>query len=214
MKTWKKILLGVVALGIITGLIAPLPFIIIEQQRRFIHEEVSDVEVTNVAIVFGAGLKRDGTPSDALRDRLIVAARLYEAGKVKKILVSGDNRFVTYSEPDAMRDVLVNDFKIPLEDIAVDYAGRRTYDTCVRAKELWGVDRAVLVTQDFHLPRAIWTCKQLDVESAGVSASLRPYMIAASYRLREMLAAINAFIDIYLWAPSYVGGEFVTDLDQ
>ena len=214
MKTWKKILLGVVALGIITGLIAPLPFIIIEQQRRFIHEKVSDVEAANVAIIFGAGLKRDGTPSDALRDRLIVGAQLYEAGKVKKILVSGDNRFVTYSEPDAMRDVLVNDYKIPLEDIAVDYAGRRTYDTCVRAKELWGVDRAVLVTQDFHLPRAIWTCKQLDVESAGISASLRPYMIAASYRLREMLAAINAFIDIYLWAPSYVGGEFVTDLDQ
>lgn len=214
MSTRKKILLGVIVIALFAGFVGLLPFIVIEQERRFVHEDVADVRAVDVAIIFGAGLKRDSTPSDALQDRLIVAARLYDAGKVKKILVSGDNRFVNYSEPDVMHDVLVNEFKIPAEDIAVDYAGRRTYDTCVRAKKLWGVDHAVLVTQDFHLPRAIWTCKKLGIESEGASASLRPYMAAVSYRSREMLADLNAFIDVYLWHPSYVGGEFVTDLDE
>lgn len=210
MKVAFAVLLGLFCLA----LLAVSPILMIEAERGSIRADISEISPKNVAIVFGAGLKRDQTPSDALQDRLIVAARLYDAGKVKKILVSGDNRFVNYSEPDVMHDVLVNEFKIPAEDIAVDYAGRRTYDTCVRAKKLWGVDHAVLVTQDFHLPRAIWTCKKLGIESEGASASLRPYMAAVSYRSREMLADLNAFIDVYLWHPSYVGGEFVTDLDE
>lgn len=195
------------------GLLALLPAVVISGNSRLVHEDISQLGPQNVAIVFGAGIKRDNTPSDALQDRLIVASRLYHSGQVKTILVSGDNRFKNYSEPDVMRDVLVSEFEVPLADIQVDYAGRRTYDTCIRAHQLWGVDHAILVSQDFHLPRAIWTCQKLGIESSGASASLRPYMLAVDYRAREILADLNAFIDIYLWHPKYVGGEFVIDID-
>ena len=108
-----------------------------------------------VVIVFGAGLRRDGTPTTVLRDRVETAAELYRQGKVEKLLMSGDNRFVDYNEPEAMRQYALQ-LGIPDEDIVLDYAGRRTYDTCYRAGAIFGVKKVILVTQLFHLPRAIY----------------------------------------------------------
>ncbi len=210
---FKKIAVFLLCGLVVLAALVVFPYFVIQGQKSQVKDKVEDVAVQPVAIVFGAGIKRDNTPSDMLEDRLTVASRLYHLGKVKTILVSGDNRFENYSEPDVMRDVLVRDFKIPVEDIQIDYAGRRTYDTCIRAKKFWGVDHAVLITQDFHLPRAIWTCEKLGIESVGVSASLRPYMFAGKSQLRELPADLNAFIDIYLWHPSYLKGEFVKDID-
>ncbi|MFA5945392.1 MAG: ElyC/SanA/YdcF family protein [Patescibacteria group bacterium] len=197
----------------LAGFLLLFSVIMIEGKRHDVKADLQAIAPQNVAIVFGAGIKRDNTPSDALEDRLIVAARLYHAGQVKTILVSGDNRFKNYSEPDVMRDALVERMGVDAKDIQADYAGRRTYDTCIRAKKLWGVDHAILISQDFHLPRAIWTCDKLGIESSGASASLRPYMFAVDYRAREILADLNAFINVYIWHPGYVGGEFVTDID-
>ena len=174
----------------------------------------ADAKPQPVAIVFGAGLKRDGTPSDALMDRLMVAAELYQQKKVQRILVSGDNRFEGYSEPEAMKMALVDGLDVPSDVVHADYAGRRTYDTCIRAHDLWGIDHAILVSQDFHLPRALWTCRRLGVESQGVSASLRPYIMSGWYKQREWLARYKAFIDIYLLPPNYVGGAILEDLDS
>jgi len=171
-----------------------------------------DAPEAPVAIVFGAGLRRDGKPSDVLRDRLTVAVELYKLGKVKRILVSGDNRFEEYNEPQAMHDALVEDFGVHPGAIAVDYAGRRTYDTCARARSVWGVEDAVLVSQSFHLPRAIWTCERLGIRSFGVSASLQPYMKETSFMLREIPAILRAWWDVYVWPPRYVEGEFEEDL--
>ena len=93
-----------------------------------LDDDVAALDETNVAIVFGAGLIADGTaPSDMLLDRLAVAARAYHSGRAGSILVSGDNRFESYSEPDVMRQVLVDSFGVAEGDIHVDYAGRRTY---------------------------------------------------------------------------------------
>ncbi len=176
--------------------------------------DVEALSATNVVIVFGAGLTANSTrPSDMLHDRLQTAAEVYHAGKARIILVSGDNRFENYNEPEVMRETLIEEYDVPREDIYADYAGRRTYDTCARAHELWGVRRAILVTQNFHLPRALMTCSTLGIESRGVSASLRPYMLMQRNNLREALAQLKAYFDLYIWSPDYLGGPQEARID-
>ncbi len=210
MFPWKKLMASI--LIFLTALLL-LPMLIVRAPRGTIVT-VADAAPAKVAIVFGAGLKRDSTPSDALMDRLRVAAELYQQKKVQTILVSGDNRFAEYSEPDAMKMTLINTLKVPADVVRTDYAGRRTYDTCIRAHDLWGVDRAILVSQDFHLPRAIWTCRRLGIDAQGVSASLQPYIMGQWYRQRETAARYKAFTDIYLWRPHYVSGATMEDVDS
>jgi SanA protein len=156
-----------------------------------------NVPARRVAIVFGAGLLRDGSPTAILRDRVQRAANLYFTGKAEKLLMSGDNRFVEYNEPESMRRYAL-ELGVPDADIVLDYAGRRTYDSCYRAKAIFGVDAAILVTQKFHLPRAIFLCNMLGMEGLGVDADLRTYRQWAllSWNLRELPATVNAFVDL------------------
>lgn len=193
-------------------LLLPL-FFVWQNGRGSIYASVDSVERHAVAIVFGAGLTVNRAPSDALMDRLTIAADLYVRGLTDRILVSGDNRTQDYNEPDVMKQTLVDTFAIPTEDIFADYAGRRTYDTCRRAHELWGIDSAILVTQGYHLPRAIWTCDALGIRSDGISATLQPYIKEIPFKIREIGAIYKAFIDLYLIEPKFIGGEFVQDLD-
>jgi len=161
-----------------------------------------------VAIVFGAGLRRDGTPTAILRDRVETAANLYASGKVEKILMSGDNRFENYNEPESMRQYALS-LGVPAQAIALDYAGRRTYDTCYRAKAIFGVDSALLVSQKFHLPRALFLCNALGLDAAGVEANQRHYRRLALFlwNFREQLATIGAFLDVYISNPLPVLGD-------
>jgi SanA protein len=167
----------------------------------------ADIPARRAAIIFGAGLLRDGSPTAILRDRVQRGANLYFAGKAEKLLMSGDNRFVEYNEPEAMRQYAL-DLGVPAEAIVLDYAGRRTYDSCYRAKAIFGVDAAILVTQEFHLPRAIFLCNMLGVEGLGVDADLRTYRQWAliSWNLRELPATVNAFVDL-ITRPLPVLGE-------
>jgi SanA protein len=161
-----------------------------------------------VAIVFGAGLRRDGQPTLVLRDRVAMAAQLYQSGKVKKLLMSGDNRFVDYNEPQAMGEY-ARALGIPAEDIVLDFAGRSTYETCYRAKAIFGVQEAILITQRFHLPRAIYTCSMLGLRAVGVAADWHPYRRRAIlfWQLREMFATLNAFWEVHIHRPLPVLGE-------
>lgn len=188
------------------------PIFIVESGKKQIYSDIALVPSHEVAIVFGASVLSNGSPSDVLQDRLDVAADLFENERVRSIIVSGDNRTEQYNEPDAMAEYLIAERGVPEEAIFQDYAGRRTYDTCARAHELWGVEDALLVSQGFHLPRAIWTCEHLGVESDGISASLQGYVKGAIFEAREVLAIYKAFIDIYVWAPGYVGGNEEADL--
>ncbi len=133
-----------------------------------------DVDQRAVALVFGAGIYPNGQLTPVLADRVRTAADLYQQGKVSKLLMSGDNRFEDYNEPAAM-GAYARSLGVPASALAYDYAGRRTYDSCYRLKNIFGQDRAVLVTQTFHLPRALYLCQQFDVDAVGVSADLRPY---------------------------------------
>lgn len=205
----KRILIvGIIVVAIVLLLVPPLT---IQQSKQHI-QTIETVSAHNVAIVFGAGIVGN-YPSDVLKDRLKTVAELYTNEIIDYILVSGDNRYENYSEPDVMTEYLVNNLSIPEEIIHQDFAGRRTYDTCIRAHELWGIEEAILVTQEFHLPRAIWTCEQLDITSTGISASLQAYRDDERNKIREWLASYKAFIDVHIWTPNYVSGEFEQDLD-
>jgi vancomycin permeability regulator SanA len=208
-----RLVLAVLTVGGLIVLLA-LPPLSMRREAAGVYADVAAVPAQSVGIVFGAGLKKDGSPSDVLRDRLKTAAMLYHAGQVRSLLVSGDNRFASYSEPDVMKKTLVTELGVPAEVVYADYAGRRTYDTCVRAHDLWGVRRAVLVTQAFHLPRALWTCRRLGIEGVGASASLQPYVRDRWFAFREFLAAYQAFIDVYMWEPGYVKGTMEADLER
>ena len=169
---------------------------------------VEDVPVERVAIVFGAGLRWDGTPSPVLRDRVATAAQLYSSGKVRKLLMSGDNRFLDYNEPGAMRDFAIQ-LGVPAGDIVLDFAGRRTYDTCFRARDIFQVKSAILVTQSFHLPRAIYVCNLLGVPAVGVPADQRSYRRPARlfWNLRETLATLIALWEVHVSKPLPVLGD-------
>lgn len=189
------------------------PFLVWQNGRYSIYASIDSVDEIPVAIIFGAGLTINNAPSDALMDRLTVAASLYDRDLIDRILVSGDNRTQEHNEPDVMKQTLIDTFAIPEDVIFVDYAGRRTYDTCRRAHELWGIDQAILVTQGYHLHRAIWTCEVLGIESDGISATLQPYIKEIPFKIREVGAIYKAFVDLYLIEPEFIGGEFVQDLD-
>jgi SanA protein len=169
---------------------------------------VEDAPATKVAIVFGAGLLRDGSAGPVLSDRMLTAVNLYQAGKVEKILVSGDNRFIEYNEPEAGRQYALEQ-GVPNEDIVLDYAGRRTYDTCYRAKHIFGVDEAILITQDFHLPRALTLCNWFGVDSVGVEADNRYFLKRARlwWNFRETFAVFQAAWDLMVTKPLPVLGE-------
>jgi SanA protein len=169
---------------------------------------VEDVPATRVAIVFGAGLLRDGSAGPVLSDRMQTAVNLYLTGKVSKILVSGDNREIAYNEPEAGRQYAL-ERGVPDKDIVLDYAGRRTYDTCYRAKHIFGVDEAILVTQEFHMPRALTLCNWFDVEANGVEANNRYFLkrSRAWWNFRETFAVFQAAWDLLVTKPLPVLGE-------
>jgi SanA protein len=161
-----------------------------------------------VAIVFGAGLWRDGTPTTVLRDRIATAAELYFSGKVQVILMSGDNSYLDYNEPGAMRDYAIS-LGVPEAAIVLDYAGRRTYDTCYRAKNIFGIEHAILVTQSFHLPRALYTCNALGLKAVGVPSDLHDYRLYSQiyWQMRELPATLTALLDVHIFKPQPILGE-------
>ena len=200
----KWIRRNILRLSAVALLLAFLPRLItgIYAANHIYKESESPAE--RVAIIFGAGLRRDGTPTAMLRDRVLTGADLYFSGKVEKLLMSGDNRFENYNEPESMRQFALS-VGVPDEAIVLDYAGRRTYDTCYRAKVIFGVKDALLVTQKFHLPRALFLCNTLGLNVTGVEAS-NCYWNGSPFvwDLREQFATIAAFLDLYVSSPSPV----------
>jgi SanA protein len=198
--------IGLVAVLIGAGTAATIWGWIQWRYDRTVLTETASAPSVPVAIVFGAGIRADGGLSPMLADRMDTAIDLYRAGVVRKLLVSGDNRFADYNEPGRMYDYAVAR-GVPPQDVVRDYAGRRTYDTCYRAKAIFGVDRAILVTQRFHLPRAIFTCRSLGVDAIGFSADRRVYWSNPFYRFRDAFATLLAWWDVKIARPIPVLGQ-------
>jgi SanA protein len=194
------IILAVIVLGV--------PRIATEIYARTRTLSIDQTPSAPVAIVFGAGLTRSGIPSPVLQDRVSAAAQLYFAGKVKKLLMSGDNRFIDYNEPGAMKQAALR-LGVPEADIVLDYAGRRTYDTCYRARAIFGVRQAVVVTQRFHLPRALLLCNAMGISATGLSADGHFYgfLPATFWQIRELPAVLLTYWEIWVSHPLPVLGN-------
>lgn len=202
-----QIFLGLVGIGA-AGAVAILALHgwVNGRYRAQIYTKIAQVPSRPAAIVFGAGYWPDGRLSDALTDRLETAIELYQTGKVNKLLLTGDNRFIHYNEPAAMAQYALAR-GVPFEDLVLDYAGRRTYDSCYRAKAIFGVDQAILVTQRFHLPRALFICDRIGLDSIGIVADRHQYVYIRWYRLRELLALARAWLDVSWLHPLPVLGD-------
>lgn len=178
-----------------------LIYLNVHNQSDLIYKNIHDVPHMPVAIVFGAGI---GTP--ILTDRVMTAISLYKSGKISKILMTGDNGHLNYDEPNAMKSLAVA-AGVPGKDIVCDYAGFRTYDSLYRAHDIFDVEKAILVTQKFHLPRAIFIAKHLGLSVIGIDASLRSYGLEQCwYELREILASEYAWLDVITQRkPKFLG---------
>ncbi|MFI9241643.1 vancomycin high temperature exclusion protein [Streptomyces sp. NPDC053086] len=165
----------------------------------------ADVPRTEVAMVFGAGLWAEGKPSPYLARRLDAAAQLYRTGRIEVVLVTGDNSREDYDEPDAMRAYLAQ-HGVPDRRIVSDYAGFDTWDSCVRAKKIFGVDRAVLISQGFHIRRAVALCEAAGVESYGVGVEDKHDVTWYYGGTREVFAAGKAVLDaVFRPDPRFLG---------
>lgn len=162
---------------------------------RFSEQNLEKIPAKYTAIVFGAGLRKDSTPTSILADRLDAGIALYQAGKAKKILVSGDNRRHGYDEPEAMKRYLLEK-GIPPQDIFLDYAGFDTYSTLYRAHKVFQVQDAILVSQQYHLDRALYIGKHLSMDVVGFPSDQRKYSKAIVYHAREMASRAKAQLDL------------------
>ncbi|MBC7224474.1 MAG: YdcF family protein, partial [Anaerolineae bacterium] len=199
---------ALIAAGLATG----LPFLVrawvLWRAGAHVYRQVSEVPPRRVAVVFGAAVYEGDILSPMLRERVETAADLYRAGKVQKILMSGDNRFAHYNEPAAMIKYALS-LGLPEKALAPDYAGRRTYDTCYRTRHIFGLEEAILVTQGFHLPRAVYTCRALGVDAVGLVADRERYhpLVVVWYEAREILATLMAWWDVHVRRPVPVLGD-------
>jgi vancomycin permeability regulator SanA len=157
------------------------------------------------ALVLGAGVRDDGSPSDVLRDRLDQALALYRAGRVQRIIVSGDHQTAEYDEPNAMRMYLEANGVAP-RAVFMDHAGLDTYSSMWRAKHVFGASRIVVVTQQFHLARAVWCARAIGMQAEGSAADRHLYRGIAWLQVREVISRTKAFLDVTLGrTPRHAG---------
>jgi vancomycin permeability regulator SanA len=206
----RRRLRGLVALLVLVGfgaLAASLPRIGFLLTTKKSRKTVANAPQRAVALVLGAGLRYDGTPSDVLLSRVEVGVALYKAGKVRKLLMSGDNSLRNYDEVSAMKDAAVA-LGVPDNDVILDYAGFRTLDSCVRLRKVFGQSTALVVSQGFHLPRAIHLCRWAGVDVVGIEA---PDVRVRSRRtlsgIREVPASFQAWLDAHVLgrSPKFLG---------
>ena len=154
-----------------------------------------------VALVFGAGLFH-GRPSRVLADRVRTAVALYDQGSTGLLLMSGTRLEAGYDEPLAMKNLAV-ELGVPARDVLLDPGGTRTFESCLRAREVFGFQQVLLVSQRYHLPRALATCDALGIDAVGISADLRPYrpQVYRFWQIREIPATLVALWDAYIQSP-------------
>jgi len=208
----KKILLYVIVAAVVA---AALGFCIVlavnahvrtvGSTRLLAPEQAAELEEVDCIIVLGCQVKTDGSLSHMLRDRLIRGVELYHAGASPKLLMSGDHGRVNYDEVNAMKAYAVEN-GVPSEDVFMDHAGFSTYETVYRAKEIFGADKVIIVTQEYHLYRALYIAEALGIEAYGVSADLNRYGGQTMRDIREVLARCKDFaMCIFKPEPTYLG---------
>ncbi|HEX3033318.1 MAG TPA: ElyC/SanA/YdcF family protein [Bacillota bacterium] len=199
-------------------LIGSLPFVInyrvLSQGHRRAITSVEEAPSAQTAIVLGAGVYPGGQVSPILKDRLDTGIQLYRTGKVKKMLLTGDHGQKQYDEVNAMRAYVLEQ-GIPPADVFLDHAGFDTLDSIYRAREIFAVRDAIVVTQEFHLARALYMTQELGLKASGVIADRQPYANMEYIKAREFLARNKAFIQLNILhsGPKFLGPAIPIDGD-
>lgn len=195
-KTIKKtILFLVLGLIVIIMLVLGLKAYIEQDTRHLTYSRIAEIPEATTAIVLGASVHSDGKLSPVLKDRVDSALELYRRGKVEYILVSGDHRSHDYNEVDAMGNYLLEK-GVPEEAIILDHSGLDTYDTMYRAREVFQIESGIVVTQKFHLPRALFIAKNLGLKYNGLEAGSVNYRATNKIQRRELLANFKAVYEV------------------
>ena len=181
---------------------------LLKTRDRILEEDKAKLRDADCILVLGAGVRDDGSPSHMLTDRLIVGIRLYENGAAPKLLMSGDHGREDYDEVNTMKAYAVSS-GIPGEDVFMDHAGFSTYESLIRARDVFGVKRVIIVTQEYHLYRALWLAEELGMEAVGVSADLRTYIGQSVRETREVLARCKDFVIGMIQPDPTYRGSFI-----
>jgi len=205
LRRWPRFFRAAVGAGVAGVLFVVLLNVYVLTSGDDSTSELAEVPRTEVAIVPGALVEPDGDMSSMLAARVEQASRLWHAGKVEKILVSGDHGTWKYDEPDTMRKALVRDGVAP-EDVFEDHAGFDTWATMVRAREIFEVRDAVVITQGFHMPRALFLAEEAGIEATGLTADLREWGYQGrKSTVREVLSRVKAVADVTLDTQALAG---------
>lgn len=211
MKLIKKILRTAIIFALILGVTGGIALLSVNlhmyhtTKARIVTSDTVGDFLPDCILVLGAGVRPNGSPSHMLEDRLLTGISLYEEGISPKLLMSGDHGREGYDEVNCMKD-FAKEKGVPSEDIFMDHAGFSTYESLVRAKEVFGAKKVVIVTQKYHLYRALYMAEALGLEAVGVSADLRGYSGQAVREVRELLARAKDFVYTMVKpAPTYLG---------
>ena len=178
---------------------------IVQSTKKYVSKDMETLPECDAVLVLGAFVEYDGTPSLVLMDRLNYGLELYNEGKAKKIIVSGDHGQKHYNEVAAMKDYLIEN-GVPREDIFMDHAGFNTYDSMYRAKEIFGVESLLISTQDFHINRSVYIARKLKIDAYGYPCEDKTAYRMTSLNIRESLARVKAFGDVTVKRkPKYLG---------
>ncbi len=206
-KIFRRFLLIAVLAGLVLGAaVLTVNAVMVNTTRDAIVDgETAGAFGADCILVLGAGVRNDGSPSDMLRDRIDTGMSLYLSDAAPKLLMSGDHGREGYDEVNVMRDRALA-AGAESADVFMDHAGFSTYDSLYRARDVFGVKRVIIVTQSYHLPRALYIARSLGLEAVGVSADLYTYFGQAGRDIREMAARAKDML--YCWfkpTPTYLG---------
>ncbi len=208
MKVIKNILkffLLLIVAGIV--FIAWANYSIKKKSQAFVSYTIADIPRTKTALLLGTSKTlSNGQPNAYFYNRIRAAADLYKSGKIQYIIVSGDNGQKDYNEPEDMQVALM-EYGIPQERIFLDHAGFRTLDSVVRAKEIFGQTKLVIISQKFHNERAVFLAKQNGIEAFGYNAADVNKYAGFKTNLREYLAKAKAYLDLLLGVEPKFGGD-------
>lgn len=206
-KKWGKRTMGIfIFLLIVSLVIVILAISNVNSYKKYIYNIEDIPKGEDAIIVLGAGVKNDGTPSDILADRLETSIEVYNEGAAGALILSGDHGREEYNEVGAMKDYVLKN-NIDESIVFMDHAGFSTYDTMYRAKEIFKVKSAIIVTNEYHLPRALYIARKLGIEAYGVKSDKRGYQLMDSYKKREALAKLKdfAYVNILKPEPKFLG---------
>lgn len=208
----KKVLKIIIIITLIITILTTVTCIIISEcikgsvdDRILSFDKATELKNVDCILILGCGVKEDGTPSLMLSDRMTVGMDLYKSKAAPKILVSGDHGTVEYDEVNTMKQIAI-DNGIPSEDVFMDHAGFNTYDSMYRARDVFKVKKVIIVTQEFHLSRALYIAESMGLEAYGVAADLREYSGEWLNELREIAARTkDYFVTLFELDPVCLG---------